>query len=803
MSRVPNFDRLLEWSMPDLHIFTYLISPFYPKNEEVLKAFIQYVRVLSLFLILANTNGLSAQQIYFSDNNGTLYYTDVDNGCEVVNVGLITVPGAGATIFATDMAFHPDGNLYVTNGFSLYQVDPATATATYIGDHAPFFAVFVNALVAGGDGTLYGAGGELYTIDVNTGLATSLGGLPVGSAGDLAFNDGQLYMAGVLNQLVAVNIDNPGSSTVVGTMSAGYEFFGIVTSASECTDAITYGTSDNDLYILDVSNANTTLICNLVNTIIYGAAMPTEFTAEDCDYVLDLDEDDSSGIDGSDFLAEPACDGGPFFVADVDFLVDTEDDIDSMHIYIASGDVDAPLEILNTSTPVVNLDVIGLGTDFVIAYNMGTSSIADFENFLADVLFENTAITPTPGIRAINVQYFVEGDTSNTATAFIEILNVQEPEVDLGPDQTLCEGEVVNLGATVSSDVIEYEWQDGSTGTEYLVSMPGTYILEVSNFCNATASDTVIIDYVDFIDPPNLGPDTVLCPGETLLLDAFVADGITYSWQDGSEMETFIVDGEGGVFTVEVTGECNDVVQSVTVEYEEEPIWPQLTADTVICPGDSIVLDLTTAGVTDYTWQDGTTSPEYIIVDPGTYSITMDWACGKFETSITMRFAEPETILDLGRDTFICPGTILDLNAFSPSAIDYLWQDGSTESFFEVEEPGMYEVLVSNGCVDWSDSIQVNWESCCAVYVPNAFSPNDDGINDLFKPFFECALTDYELLIFDRWGGLVYRGTDPEAGWDGRKNGERLGTGVFTWMMSYQELGQPAALEAGDVFLLR
>ncbi|MCB0642537.1 MAG: PQQ-like beta-propeller repeat protein, partial [Phaeodactylibacter sp.] len=406
------------------------------------------ILILTASLALAGClNPLLAQQIYFSDNNGVLYYTNVDNNCEVVTVGeLLYDTGFNlATIYATDLAFHPNGNLYVTNGISLYEVDPATGMCLLIGNHSVDFSVYINALVAGGDGTLYGAGGSLYTVDINTGLATSLGGLPIGSAGDLAFNNGQLYMAGALNQLVSININNPPSSTVIGTMTAGYEFFGIVTSASECTDAITYGTSDNSLYSLDVSNAATTFVCDLVSSIIYGAAMPTEFTAEDCDFVLDLDGDDSSGADGSDFLAEPACDGGPFFIADTDLFIDTEEQIDSMHIYLAGGNIDAPFEVLDISMPSSVLDVTGLGTTFITVYNPGLALIGDFETFLGQVLYENTAMPPTPGIRYVNVQYFANGDTSNTATAILEILNVQEPQVDLGADQTLCEGEVVNL----------------------------------------------------------------------------------------------------------------------------------------------------------------------------------------------------------------------------------------------------------------------------------------------------------------------------------------------------------------------
>ncbi|MCB0641246.1 MAG: gliding motility-associated C-terminal domain-containing protein, partial [Phaeodactylibacter sp.] len=289
---------------------------------------------------------------------------------------------------------------------------------------------------------------------------------------------------------------------------------------------------------------------------------------------------------------------------------------------------------------------------------------------------------------------------------------------------------------------------------------------------------------------------------ETLILDAFVDGGADYLWQDGSDGTTFIVSSPGQ-YSVEVIGACNTVMDLIQVDYEEEPNWPQVVADTVICPGDSVVLDLGTAGVLSYAWDDGSTSPNYVIDAPGIYSVTMEWACGEYRVTIQVRWAEGLGVLDLGPDTLLCPTEVLELNAFVPGYTEYTWQDGATDLIYEVTLPGQYQVVVSDGCVILRDSIEVGWQSCCAVFVPNAFSPNDDGVNDKFRPYFECALSQYELLIFDRWGALLYRGTDPENGWDGRHNGERMGTGVYTWMMTYRELGQDSQLEAGDLLLMR
>lgn len=91
------------------------------------------------------------------------------------------------------------------------------------------------------------------------------------------------------------------------------------------------------------------------------------------------------------------------------------------------------------------------------------------------------------------------------------------------------------------------------------------------------------------------------------------------------------------------------------------------------------------------------------------------------------------------------------------------------------------------------------------VFVPNAFSPNGDGVNDVFRPFFSPlpTATDYELLIFDRWGALLFETNDPEQGWDGMFNGQRMPTGVFVYTLRYQAKEGVVRPRNGTLNLLR
>lgn len=86
----------------------------------------------------------------------------------------------------------------------------------------------------------------------------------------------------------------------------------------------------------------------------------------------------------------------------------------------------------------------------------------------------------------------------------------------------------------------------------------------------------------------------------------------------------------------------------------------------------------------------------------------------------------------------------------------------------------------------------------CEVYVPNVFSPNGDGVNDLFMPATDCSFAEYRMRIFSRWGTLLYETTDPSAGWNGTYKGQELGQTSYVYSIEYQEM--PLDSGAVEVF---
>ncbi|MFT5382985.1 MAG: gliding motility-associated-like protein [Saprospiraceae bacterium] len=763
--------------------------------------------VLYILLVVGLTVVLqkgSAQLIYFSDSFGQLFTVDISSGgCEVDLIG--SMQFNGSSFIATDIAFHPNGKLYATDGLGLYDVNISTQVATFIGNLYPLGDGNINALVCNSDGVLYGADFRLYTINISNGNATSQGALPCSSAGDLAFNNNDLYLACEGNELLKIDLSNPGSSQVVGTMTAFNLFFGIVTFATECADIQTFGTAGNGLYEIDVNNANSVLACNLTGVVeVYGAAMESEFIASDCELVLDLDGDDSSGAEGLDFFADTICGNFESMVADFDFAITTTFqslDIDSIVFTITTGQLDGAAEQLLLDQTGTEYDVFGSGTNHLTAVNTTGDISAGAAHALENIRYIDLANPFTPGVREVAVQIFAQDDIkSDIAIAFITLMAREAFIIDIGPDSVLCEGETLLLDASFE-DAISYVWNDGSTNPSLDVSSSGLYTVTVTNDCGSTSTDDMMVSFVPPVDLLDLGSDTVLCPGESLSLDATLIDGMAYEWSDGSENPQLTV-AETGIYTVSVTAGCGIQTDDIYVEFQEIPVFSIFPEDTLACQGETIIFDATLPDALAYKWQDGSTQAILAVSEAGYYQVTVSLQCGEYTAEVLVRYNDYEFDIDLGPDTTFCFENEVILNASSPYAITYLWQDGTTAEDFIVNRTGNYSVTLTDGCTEVKDQLFLRMTNCCDIFVPNVFSPNFDGANDRFQTFSNCEFPVFNLKVFNRWGGLVYQTNDQFSGWDGQYKGKDGQQGVYVWILQYND-GLEDQVLSGDVTLVR
>jgi gliding motility-associated-like protein len=136
----------------------------------------------------------------------------------------------------------------------------------------------------------------------------------------------------------------------------------------------------------------------------------------------------------------------------------------------------------------------------------------------------------------------------------------------------------------------------------------------------------------------------------------------------------------------------------------------------------------------------------------------------------------------LGNDIKICRGDSLTL--FPGNYDSYIWSTGTNAPFIKIGSTGIYNVLVTNICGSKADDIYVEVEEC-KIGFPNAFTPNGDGLNDVFKMVNGFNITNYKLLVYDRYGRTVFETNNPTFGWNGMLRGVALPIGTYVYTCSY------------------
>jgi gliding motility-associated-like protein len=277
--------------------------------------------------------------------------------------------------------------------------------------------------------------------------------------------------------------------------------------------------------------------------------------------------------------------------------------------------------------------------------------------------------------------------------------------------------------------------------------------------------------------------DTAICDGET-----YYAGGMLQNIS-GTYYDTLVSNiGCDSILTTQLT------VLPLPLVY--------LGQDTSICEGTSINLSAG-SGFSEYTWNNGTHDSEIAVNEAGFYwvEVTGSNGCASSDSLlIDQLYPNPKNFLPL--DTSVCGlfSTTITVLGFN----SYNWSNSDIDSSILINSAGNYilEVTDENGCIG-IDSIIYKTECEKSVLMPNAFSPNGDGLNDELRPALLEELTDYELTIFNRWGKLIFYSKDPDLGWDGRDNNISSPVEEYVWIIRYKNNSGEEKLDKGSVALLR
>jgi hypothetical protein len=251
-------------------------------------------------------------------------------------------------------------------------------------------------------------------------------------------------------------------------------------------------------------------------------------------------------------------------------------------------------------------------------------------------------------------------------------------------------------------------WQIDSSAVEKLTPLNDTtvsikfkktfkgYLYASVNSC-MDVKDSIMISAFD-TPVPNLGKDTSFCTGSRLYLNAKTGFQ-KYKWQDGS-IDSFFVAVQTGKYFVEATDYCNTILYDTINITINKPTAINLGNDTSFCSGQSIVLNAGKNFV-QYEWNTGATGQTITASAKGKYVVTVTNEFGCFsQDSISIINTFPLPVFSLNKKDVLCKGQN-DTLFVGKGFATYLWQNGSTKSFFRVTAPGKFKIKVTNeyGCL--------------------------------------------------------------------------------------------------------
>ena len=388
------------------------------------------------------------------------------------------------------------------------------------------------------------------------------------------------------------------------------------------------------------------------------------------------------------------------------------------------------------------------------------------------------------------------------------------PVVNAGPDQTVCAGTQVTLTAAGAAT---YSWNNGVTdGTPFTPVSTTTYTVTGTSAAGCISTDQVTVT-VNPIPTVFAGNDISICDGQTVTLSG--SGAATYTWDNGATNGVAFTPAVGTTtYTVTGTSAAGCInTDQVIVTVNPIPVVSFAPDVTQGCAPLTVNFTNSTPNVSNCVWTmsdgsviNGCGSVTNTFTIPGCYDVTLtttsNSGCVNSATMPNLICVEGAPLASFTPSTTTVTefDPIVNFNNTTTGASTYLWNFGDNSSTSTIEDPthnysgndiGNYLITLIAytplGCSDTAyATIQIQEE--LIFYVPNTFTPDDDNYNQTFQPVFTSGFDpyDYTLLIFNRWGEIVFESHDASVGWDGSygSNGEieMVQDGTYTWKIEFK-----------------
>lgn len=417
-----------------------------------------------------------------------------------------------------------------------------------------------------------------------------------------------------------------------------------------------------------------------------------------------------------------------------------------------------------------------------------------------------------------------DGCNSNPYT--IEVISKPTPVASAGDDLAICRADSVELsgshtffGTLPPSGSPIYQWTPGASlddpnSPDPMASPASTelYTLVVS-YGDCQSTDQVKVDVFNQISIDLSFADTLVCEGTSLFLDASsgLGDAI-YSWtpaeslDDPSSGSPIASPTESTVYQVNIERGGCVATDSIRIDVIAGPLPGFLVSNDAGCAPHDVAFIANEDNAISYNWSFSDTTGTFDsfqsnrrFEEPGTYMVSLEVEDANGCTSVSTEEISVfgNVIADFTSDpgfveNIFLPDADINFTNTSQNALSYGWDFGNgivsteTNPSISFSEPGTYTVgllaVGENGC---NDRMEVSFTILSPdLFIPNVFSPNQDGINDSFKVQYQGG-ENFILEVFDRWGRKMFEDRNPDSGWDGTvPGGNPAGAGVYYYQLS-------------------
>ncbi|MFN3403327.1 MAG: gliding motility-associated C-terminal domain-containing protein [Cytophagaceae bacterium] len=378
------------------------------------------------------------------------------------------------------------------------------------------------------------------------------------------------------------------------------------------------------------------------------------------------------------------------------------------------------------------------------------------------------------------------------------------PSLELGEDKVICGIRYVDIESNIEAD--KYLWSTGNIGPSIRVLLGGNYVLTVTkDGCSST--DDINIKYVQIYE--NLEDTLIRCrTTESVTLNAGNA-GAEFLWNTGANTQS-INATTTGLFKVQVSKDGCTLHDSTFVWFVSPP--DIKLSDTIICKHSSLNVNIGThPGYTIKWFKDPdprhfNTSNQIVLTDHGKYRLEMEGEHCNTSQEFMLQVRELPLIA-LPEKTYFCDETEGSVNLDAGnSGVKYTWSNGNTSALINVNTAGIYTVTVEDEAGCTSDALTEVINQCRPLlFIPKAFTPNNDGLNEEFK-IIARFIDSFEMTILNKWGEVIFHTTDTNTFWDGNYMGQPVPSGAYAFVLNFTGTYQGNEVEqkiAGDITLIR